>query len=524
MPDYRPIPGQMDRGPSSPMNLPVDDLSRMASEKASNLLTPYGDQFGNRPIVPPSPGVSPGPGTPPGPGSSSMEDKLYQSIHPDTFSKVLEMIMQFVTGKPIPKYQEGTDYVPETGPAMLHQGEKVVPAEENIPFRPGVPGEPVGEPSPMGSKLLTYAGGQGLGYESLPERGLRGARETVDKISPYIGPALSVPLKALSKASEFYSVPQPGGQGGRVPPYAGPRPWKNAIDLKKDEGGAYAIPEWKDYAPEGEQTGIRYKLGPENVRGDELARQGILSEAGRAEEKYGIPRYYQEVADARRQQAESDAYYADRQLKEAAGIVPRTGMAEYEYNAAGMRMTPEQRLERTKSEGEARKQYIASTGATDIARLEHGPGSPLSQERLAHAESLRATPEMNLAGISEQSRAHLEGISRTVAGHLEAAKIAAEPKDLMMKEINTTLTQGQKNQDLYGTPFDPQKITGTIMRIYKAFGKITDAEWAKMPEDYKREPMKKPPFAEFYKTFQNDPRFKGKSKSELAKTYNTWNP
>jgi hypothetical protein len=32
----------------------------------------------------------------------------------------------------MPSYKHGTDFVPETGPAMLHKGEKVTPAKENM--------------------------------------------------------------------------------------------------------------------------------------------------------------------------------------------------------------------------------------------------------------------------------------------------------------------------------------------------------------------------------------------------------
>jgi len=34
--------------------------------------------------------------------------------------------------KPLTSYKEGTDYVPETGPAILHQGERVTPAKDNM--------------------------------------------------------------------------------------------------------------------------------------------------------------------------------------------------------------------------------------------------------------------------------------------------------------------------------------------------------------------------------------------------------
>lgn len=34
--------------------------------------------------------------------------------------------------KPLASYKNGTDYVPKTGPAILHEGEKVTPAKENM--------------------------------------------------------------------------------------------------------------------------------------------------------------------------------------------------------------------------------------------------------------------------------------------------------------------------------------------------------------------------------------------------------
>jgi hypothetical protein len=40
------------------------------------------------------------------------------------------------TSGKLPSYKHGTDYVPKTGPAMLHKGEKVVPKEENVAAKP----------------------------------------------------------------------------------------------------------------------------------------------------------------------------------------------------------------------------------------------------------------------------------------------------------------------------------------------------------------------------------------------------
>jgi hypothetical protein len=34
--------------------------------------------------------------------------------------------------RPLSSYKDGTDYVPKTGPAILHEGEKVTPAKDNL--------------------------------------------------------------------------------------------------------------------------------------------------------------------------------------------------------------------------------------------------------------------------------------------------------------------------------------------------------------------------------------------------------
>lgn len=36
----------------------------------------------------------------------------------------------------LPSYKHGTDYVPKTGPAILHKGEKVTPKEDNVADKP----------------------------------------------------------------------------------------------------------------------------------------------------------------------------------------------------------------------------------------------------------------------------------------------------------------------------------------------------------------------------------------------------
>jgi hypothetical protein len=101
---------------------------------------------------------------------------------------------------------------------------------------------------------------------------------------------------------------------------------------------------------------------------------------------------------------------------------------------------------------------------------------------------LKKYPEVEASKISLQGQYHLAVADKEVQGHLDAAKIAAEPKDLMMKEINSALIQGVKNRDMYGTGYDPTRITADIIKQYKAVGKISQKEWDALPEEYKKEP------------------------------------
>ncbi len=88
-----------------------------------------------------------------------------------------------------------------------------------------------------------------------------------------------------------------------------------------------------------------------------------------AQDQINIERYNQEVGKAKTEQANYDAYLRDRNLQAAAGIVPRLGMDEYDYGSKLMRMTPAERLEVTKNEGDLAKQYYVNKGTLDVAGL-----------------------------------------------------------------------------------------------------------------------------------------------------------
>lgn len=49
----------------------------------------------------------------------------------NAYSKVLGQTSLYLTGGAIPQYERGIDYVPRTGPAIVHEGERITPAAEN---------------------------------------------------------------------------------------------------------------------------------------------------------------------------------------------------------------------------------------------------------------------------------------------------------------------------------------------------------------------------------------------------------
>ena len=470
MPNYRPIPGQemMNVGPSG--NFPTDDLTMMARAKASNILMPYANMgMSMNPGIPSTPtgsGTNPIPG---GPMGSGIEDKLYRAVHPDTFNKILETIMQFVTGKPIPRQGGGPvdpdqDYVVgENGPER---------------FRPDVPGQiiPRETMTPMGPVErpgLTYRG----------------------QMSPAESMGLNIPPPYTPEYSAWESGVSGEGKETSSPgvkPYAGPRPWRNRPAVNE----RYDIPEagggWKDYG-----EGISYKLGPEDTQGDEMARKRIMGLTapggayipgqGRFE---GIPIPERSYYEAHPEERAMDiATESNRELMDM-------------FKRA---KTPDARA----AIGDLIKANIAAPEGYFKTSMEHGPQSPLSQERLAHAESLRGTPAAHMEAIREQSRAHLEGIQKQVAGHLVAAKIAAETKDPIMKEIGSLITQGQKNAEMYGIPFNPQETISQALGIYRAMGAINDEQWNKLPKEYKP-PVQGAKLAPDGNWYIPDPKRKGK--------------
>ena len=543
MPIYRPIPGQTDRQPVMPMNSPpMDDLTMMARERASNILMPYAQTgIPTSPTSPGPPGVNPTPGvTTPTATASGVEDKLYQAVHPDTFSRVLEIIMQFVTGKPIPR-QGGGPVEPEK--------EYTVGEEGPERFKPAIPGEII----PYGSsptRGITYGGMieppsyspfdpfrqrnemaeaaslrklAGVTYN--PNRGpltqpggLGGALERAgwtgttpgsitptetrppdfavshahtvgeegpERFKPAI-PGEIIPYgSSPTRGITYGGMIEPPSAGGFVAlPYTGPRPWQNRPpDFAVSHApGEYPIAKaggWQDYG-----EGIGYKLGeigtpvagpgripsPEE---QELAARRRWETPGYAEAHPNlIPGY---------QKSYYEAHPEERAAQEFYDIARGPQPGSYEYASEYMRNPMAAR------KAAREREALATKGAIDIygKSLEHGIGTPSSQERLAHAQYYREQPGAYLAGIRETNIARLQGIRDQVAGHLEVAKVGAGAKDQILRGLETFLQKGSERVGITGLPFDLQKEAAGYMTVMKDLGYIAQEQYDKLPDIYK---------------------------------------
>ena len=205
-------------------------------------------------------------------GGAGIANMLFQAVHPDTFNRVLDFL------KPSKSRQEG-------GP--VEPGEEYTVGEAGPEkFKPAVPGQilPYGkEPSPLGSVpgQITYAG-------------MTDRRESPEM--PGIGPQAYRALKG-SLVSPYESPYEPGLPSFRMPggeptPIGGGATPMGATIPPGERAPAYTgrnRPVGGPPAPEGPAPlgegwqhygeGIDYKMGPENARGDEMARQRILREA-----------------------------------------------------------------------------------------------------------------------------------------------------------------------------------------------------------------------------------------------------
>lgn len=90
------------------------------------------------------------------PDEKPMEDEKFSARNS---KHLIRHVRQTYSDQGMPSYAEGTDFVPETGPALLHRGEQVIPAKT----KPDFGGPKPGEYTPSGSVLKSpdiYIGGK----------------------------------------------------------------------------------------------------------------------------------------------------------------------------------------------------------------------------------------------------------------------------------------------------------------------------------------------------------------------------
>lgn len=214
-------------------------------------------------------------------------------------------------------------------------------------------------------------------------------------LSPTVTQDLSreVTDRVLDRTADYATRVEGRIQPQREPqPVVAPRPdleriWGIGQETLPTGGTRYTVP------GEGVMT-----VGPETrspataAFDEEYARTGVM-QAARGEEaarERGII-YREDVERARRTQAETDARIEEEKLQEAAGIIPRRGMAEYEYNAARMRMTPAERKAQDGATGEAKKTYIAGRASREAAGIQ--------AEGVVSAAGMKAQTEAARLGI-----------------------------------------------------------------------------------------------------------------------------
>ena len=139
------------------MHSPIPQLIPQTERPLPNVVAPTFEQilqqFGinqtGAPQMPPAPG-----GSAPQQPTQPQGPQMQMPGPPGGFVRKLggqqvgqQRAPEPITSMPMPSFQQGTPYVPKTGPAMLHQGEAVVPAQFN-PANAAPPGV-MQKPPPM---------------------------------------------------------------------------------------------------------------------------------------------------------------------------------------------------------------------------------------------------------------------------------------------------------------------------------------------------------------------------------------
>jgi hypothetical protein len=406
MPDFLPLPGQEN------IQKDISTIPREipgAQEKARAALAPY---FQGMQITPQESKISPSQGEEAAGGAGADNSKmLYESVHPNTFSRTLDFIRDLITGKwPIPRENGGDVSQPnqtyltgEKGPELLktdNQGRGTVAPLPGMRTRTPFMETGSGSPGALASGAGFMETGSGT------PGGSSRLGSTIRKFATgghYQPPAQTDAIDLVPGRGGTYELP---GLETMAP----------AHTRAPTDTGTGVSPDWRDYG-----EGISYRLGPENLPGDRMARNRINAATrpggyydpnlGRVDESY-FPR------------PPERSYYEAHPEQEAAGLAMLASerhpyeVEEEKFRESGLEDIAKDRS-KTKEARAAAREELAEIQKGRVARgelpgraytdtltkgMEYGPGSPSSQEKLAHAEYYRSMPGIR-EEIAEENRA-----------------------------------------------------------------------------------------------------------------------
>jgi len=275
--------------------------------------------------------------------------------------------------------------------------------------------------------------------------------------------------KVIAGAQPFGTQDDYATRGeGRIQPQREPQPvvapqpdlermWGITREALPTGATKYTLP-----GEEGVMTVGRETRGPATAAFDEeYARAGVMQAArmGEAERERGII-YREQVEQAKRTQAETDVRLEEEKLQEAAGIIPRRGMAEYEYGAKLMRMTPRERREEAKATGKARETYIAGRAAREAAGVQ--------VEGVVSAAGMKAQTEAAKLGIQAADVKSRIQLRQTQMDKMLTETGLLEPMKLKLQGARDAVARTKIQRDTYESA-NKQIYNNTIKGLQDKF-------------------------------------------------------
>jgi len=492
MADLMPIPIGKESGSPKPIH--------PASEQISSWLNNYMPKFLENAMARSPGGKGNGSG-----GGGNIAKMLYEAVHPDTFNRVMDALKP-----PIKARAEGgpadpsQDYlVGEKGPEIFRPNKPgdVIPiggTDRSLTYMgQGSTRDPLQQGGPIGNLMSQYEGGA-INPENTPGapstfKGSLLDKYVVDPLRRFSeNRAAAVGMPGATGATPLPETPSPIGTPAA--PYTGNRPWRQ-------HAGATPIGPQTPAPVGGMQNydeGIQYQMGAPNPAGNAMARMNLLNRvpeaAGMNFGAGGPPgvgggSYYDAHPEERAMDYMTEANRPlmeayQKQLEQNMNMMQGFGLPMGPKSAQAARLQAMKNIPAIQANMNNLAGFPAEMYKTG---MEFGPGSPASQERLAHASYYRNMPGMEMYRINATNQAHLAGIQTEVEGHLGAAQIAASVKDPFIKTLGTVLAQGYQNSERTGIPFDDRKTTASLLKIAKATGQITDEQWEKIPDEFKKE-------------------------------------